>query len=362
MSTKQRVVVAMSGGVDSSVAAVLLKEEGYEVIGITMQLWPKEECGQSRDKSCCSLEGIRDARYVAQKIGAPFYVVDFHKEFKKFVIDYFIEQYLKGVTPNPCIVCNEQIKFDCLMKKAKDLGAAFIATGHYAISYYDEEVSRFILKESADKSKDQSYVLFSLSQEQLKSSLFPIGGYTKDKIRKFAKDFGLEFVHDKKDSQEICFVEDDYAKYLIKKAKVSVEPGDIVNKEGKVVGQHKGFPFYTIGQRHGLGIAHKEPLYVIEIDVAKNTITVGAKKDVYKKSLVVERLNWVLFEAPPKHFRAKAKIRYRHKKADAAISVLNENEVSVVFDEPQEAPTPGQAVVFYDGGLVIGGGWIKSAE
>lgn len=350
----------MSGGVDSSTAAALLKEEGYGVIGICMQLWPKEECGPKRDKVCCSLEGIRDARYVAQKLGIPFYVVDFHKEFKKFVIDYFIQQYLKGFTPNPCILCNEKIKFGILLNKAKELGADLVATGHYAVSYYDEKIKRFILKESVDKNKDQSYVLFSLSQKQLEYARFPIGEFTKDRIRKTAKDLDLEFVYAKKDSQEICFVEDDYNKYLVKKVKVKVSPGPILDKNGNVIGQHKGTPFYTIGQRRGLGIAYKEPLYVIKIDVVKNEIIVGTKKDVFKKELIADNLNWIPFDVPSKTFRAKAKIRYKHKKADATISVLNKDEVKVVFDEPQEAPTPGQAVVFYDGDAVMGGGWIKA--
>ncbi len=353
----------MSGGVDSSVAPALLKEEGYDVIGVTMQLWPKEDCGAARDRSCCSLEGIRDARYVAQKLGIPFYVVDFHKEFKIDVIDYFIRQYLKGLTPNPCVLCNEKIKFGVLIDKAKKLGAELVATGHYAVSYYDGDKNRYILKEGADKSKDQSYVLFSLSQEQLKRVKFPLGGFTKDKVRKIAKELNLEFVYAKKDSQEICFVEDDYARYITKKAKQKISHGAIVDKNGKILGQHKGTPFYTIGQRHGLGIAYKEPLYVIGIDVSKNEIIVGPKKDVFKKELVAEKLNWILFEDPPKKsFKAKAKIRYKHKKADAAISIIDENEAKVVFDEPQEAPTPGQAVVFYDGEIVMGGGWIKKVQ
>lgn len=359
---KQRIVVAMSGGVDSSVAAALLKDEGYEVIGITMQLWPKEDCGPGRDRMCCSLEGIRDARYVAQKLGIPFYVTDFHKEFKKFVIDYFIRQYLEGFTPNPCIVCNEKIKFGALMEKAKELGADLVATGHYAAVYFDDKSKRFVLREGLDKSKDQSYVLFGLSQEQLGSTRFPLGGITKDNVRKIAKGLGLELVHAKKDSQEICFVEDDYAKYLTKKAKVKIAPGPILNKDGEILGQHKGAPFYTIGQRHGLGITHKEPLYVIKTDVSKNQIVVGSKNDVLKKEFIAGNLNWILFAEPKKEFRASVKIRYKHPKAPASISVLDQNEVRVIFDEPQEAPTPGQAAVFYDDELVIGGGWIKKSD
>lgn len=344
---------------DSSAAAALLKEQGYDVIGITMQLWPKSECGAHSDKACCSLEGIRDARYVAQKLGIPFYVVDFHKEFKKSVIDYFVDQYTKGFTPNPCIACNEMIKFGALMDKAQKLGAELIATGHYAVSYYDEAKKRFCLKEGADKSKDQSYVLFNLSQEQLSRARFPVGGFTKDRIRKLAKDFKFDMVFDKKDSQEICFVDEDYNRYLTKKAKIKVMPGQILDKDGKVLGRHKGTPFYTIGQRRGLGIAHKEPLYVIKINVVTNEIIVGTKKDVFKKELTAGNLNWIMFEKPPRIFKAQAKIRYKHKKAAAKITMLDTGEAKVVFDEPQEAPTPGQAVVFYDKEMVTGGGWIN---
>ena len=344
---------------DSSVAAALLKERGCDVIGITMQLWPKSECGVHRDKACCSLEGIRDARYVAQKLGIPFYVIDFHREFKKSVIDYFVGQYTKGFTPNPCIACNEMIKFGALLDKAKKLGADLVATGHYAVSCYDEEIKRYVLKEGADKSKDQSYALFSLSQGQLSRARFPVGEFTKAKIRKIAKDLKFDMVFDKKDSQEICFVEDDYNKYLTKKAKIKVRPGLVLDEGGKVLGQHKGTPFYTIGQRRGLGIAYKEPLYVAKIDAEKNEIIVGTKKAVLKKELLANNLNWIMYDEPPKKIRAEAKIRYKHPKADATVSVISKNEVKVVFDEPQEAPTPGQAVVFYNGDMVIGGGWIS---
>jgi len=361
-SKDKKILVAMSGGVDSSLAAALLKKEGYDVIGMTFRMWPKEECGTSFGRACCSLESITRARAVAGDLGIPYYVVDFSKEFKDKVIDYFCSAYLKGLTPNPCIICNEKIKFGALLEKARSLGAAYVVTGHYAKIGFDKKSDRFLLKEGKDKSKDQSYFLFSLSQKQLGSAVFPLGDMTKDKARALAKRLKLR-TYDTASSQDICFVRDlNYAEYIKKKTGVEIKKGEIVDGKGNVLGSHKGIPFYTIGQRRGLGIAYKEPLYVTGIDIGRNRIMVGTKKDVLKKSLTAENLNWISIKELKKPIKVTARIRYNHKKAKATVTKTGENSVRVEFDEPQEAPTPGQAVVFYDKDTVVGGGWIKESK
>jgi tRNA-specific 2-thiouridylase len=356
---RERIAVAMSGGVDSSLAAALLLKEGYEVIGVTFRMWPKEECGASFGRACCNLEAVTRARAVAGDLGIPYYVFDFSEEFKAQVIDYFCEEYLKGFTPNPCVICNEKIKFGLLHEKALALDASLIATGHYADKGFNKKTGRFFLKEGLDKEKDQSYFLFSLSQEQLKYSVFPLAGYTKAKVRAAAKRFKIK-THDTASSQDICFIRDlDYAEYIKKKTGVAIKKGQIVDKAEKVLGTHKGIPYYTIGQRRGLGIAHSEPLYVIGIDRLKNRVIVGVKRDVLKNSLIAHRLNWITIKCIDKDLRVQAKIRYNHKAENATVSRLAEDLVRVDFDLPQEAPTPGQAVVFYNKGVVVGGGWIK---
>jgi len=358
-STDKRIAVAMSGGVDSSLAAALLKREGYEVIGLTFKTWPKEECGTSIGRACCNLEAITRARAVAESLKIPYYVLDLSEDFKKKVIDYFCAEYLKGFTPNPCIICNEKIKFASLFEKSKSLGANSIASGHYAKISFDKNKGRFILREGRDKRGEQSYVLFSLSQEQLGHVVFPLGDYTKKKTRAMAKRIGLA-TYDTASSQDICFVQEgNYADYIKKKTGVEIKRGEIVTGDGKVLGEHKGIPFYTIGQRRGLGIAYSEPLYVTGIDIKNNRITVGTKKDVLRKSLIAHRLNWVAIEGIDGTLKVMAKIRYNHKKAKASVTRLGADSVRVDFDEPQEAPTPGQAVVFYDKDVVVGGGWIK---
>ena len=356
---RRRVAVAMSGGVDSSLAAALLLKKDYEVIGVTFRMWPKEECGASFGRACCNLEAVTRARAVAGDLGIPYYVFDFSEEFKSNVIDYFCDEYLAGYTPNPCVICNERIKFGLLRKKALALGADLIATGHYADKGFNRRTGRFFLKEGVDPEKDQSYFLFSLSQEQLSHALFPLSDYTKRRVRAAAKKFKLK-THNTASSQDICFIQNlDYAEYIKKKTGVEIKEGDIVDKEGKVLGAHKGIPYYTIGQRRGLGIAYSEPLYVTDIDRSRNRVIVGLKRDVLKKSLLAHRINWMAIKDIDGQIRVKAKIRYNHKAEDATVSRVDRDLVRVDFDMPQEAPTPGQAVVFYNKGIVVGGGWIK---
>ncbi|MBN2452888.1 MAG: tRNA 2-thiouridine(34) synthase MnmA [Candidatus Omnitrophica bacterium] len=358
---KIKVVVGMSGGVDSSLAAALLKREGYDVIGVTFRMWPKDECGMSSPRACCSLDAVTRARAVAEDLGIPYYVVDFSREFKEEVIDYFCSEYLRGMTPNPCIICNMKIKFGHLLDKAASLGASYVATGHYARLGMDKASGRVLLKEGSDKDKDQSYFLFSLSQKQLKSAIFPLGGLTKAKTRALAKRLKIRS-HDTVSSQDICFTRDEkYADYIKKKTGVDIRGGDIVDKSGNVIGRHKGIHFYTIGQRRGLGIAHTEPLYVTSIDIEHNRLIVGIKEDIMKKSLIADRINWAAVSGMDKPVRVMAKIRYNHKKAEAIITKMPNGAVRVDFIEPQAAPTPGQAVVFYKKDVVIGGGWIREA-
>ena len=351
---KASVLVAMSGGVDSSVTAAILKEAGYEVIGATMKVWPKELCGQEKEKACCSLKDIEDARSVCGKLGIRHYVLNFETDFRKNVIDYFTDEYLSARTPNPCIICNEKIKFGSLLRKAQGLNCDFIATGHYARI---EINSSCRLKEAIDKTKDQSYVLFCLKKSLLKKILLPIGNLTKNDVRDKAKELGLG-VHDKPDSQEICFVPDnDYSGFITKYSNIRPQKGDIIDKAGKVLGWHTGFWNFTIGQRRGLGIAAKAPLYVTEIRPKQNIIVVGDAKDVKKKKFLVKNVNW-LARAAKKKQELEVKIRYNHKKALASVKDLGRNKAEVCFKEPQSAITPGQAAVFYKGEYVAGGGWI----
>lgn len=360
-SRRAKTAVAMSGGVDSSLAAAILKKKGHNLIGLTFRMWPKEECLESSPRPCCNLESIARARAAAVELDIPYYVLDFTVDFRKKVIDYFCEEYLKGRTPNPCVICNEKIKFGLLREKAKALGADLIATGHYARVDFDRKKNRYILRCGKDRDKDQSYFLFNLSQDQLAHAVFPLAGYTKAKARSAAKKYKLK-THDTISSQDVCFIRDlEYAEYIRKKTGLEIKEGDITDKDGNVFGRHKGIPFYTIGQRRGLGIAYSEPLYVTKIDVAGNRIIVGTKKDVLKKSLIAENMNWISREAPDKPIKVKARIRYNHRQRPAVARPYGKGRVRVDFDEPQESPTPGQAVVFYDKDIVVGGGWIKEA-
>jgi len=358
----KRVVVAMSGGVDSSVTAWLLKDEGYEVIGITMQVWPSNRLAEEAERfgGCCGLSAAEDAKRVANRLGIPHYVVNFKEIFAKKVIANFCEEYGEGRTPNPCIRCNRYIKFDALLKKAKELDADYIATGHYARIEYDSARKRYLLKRGVDQKKDQSYVLYVMTQGHLEHTLMPLSSYTKANVRKIARELKLP-VAEKKESQEICFIPDnDYGGFLKEYVPEAIKPGPIVNKEGRVLGGHRGIIFYTVGQRKGLGISAKEPLYVIAIDKERNALIVGTKREVCGDELIATDLNWIAIEKLMEPIEVRAKIRYLHQEAEAVIAPLRGGQrAHVKFREPQMAITPGQAVVFYDGDTVVGGGTIE---
>ncbi|MCP2520897.1 tRNA 2-thiouridine(34) synthase MnmA [SCandidatus Aminicenantes bacterium Aminicenantia_JdfR_composite] len=362
--SKKRVVVAMSGGVDSSVTAALLKERGYDVIGITYNLWPSEDSNfrKRRFETCCGFRARMDANQVAIKLNIPHYVADYREIFRKMVIEYFCNEYFEGKTPNPCIRCNQYIKFGYLFEHAKKLNADFIATGHYARIVYDKERKRYLLKKGIDPKKDQSYFLYVMTQEHLSKTLMPLGEFTKRKVREIARNLGLPVAW-KAESQEICFVPDgNYPQFLEKIRPNAIKPGPIINKKGEILGQHKGIIYYTIGQRKGLGIYSEKPLYVISIDKKSNTIVVGEEKDVYRHEFVVEQINWILEEKKNKPFKAKVKIRYLHPEAEAEITPMNHDTAYVRFLNPQRAITPGQSAVFYEGDIVIGGGIIKEVK
>ncbi len=361
--SKNKVMLGMSGGVDSSVAAACLLEKGYDVIGVTMQIWPDmDEDRQRTEGGCCSLSAVDDARRVADKLGIPYYVLNFKSVFEKTVIGYFIDEYLKGRTPNPCIACNRHVKFDAMLEKAVSMGIDYIATGHYARVEYDAARKRHLLKKSATSTKDQTYALYTLTQEQLGRTLMPIGDYTKEQVREKARKLGLT-VASKPDSQEICFVEDNnYGRFICENTDAAIKPGDFVDTEGNILGRHKGIVHYTVGQRKGLGIALGRPMYVVRIDTGSNQVVLGDEKEVFSGSFVAGDLNFISIEGLRAPMRLKAKIRYSAKEADALVCAEGNDKVRVIFDSPQRAVTPGQAVVFYEGDTVVGGGIIEKHE
>lgn len=353
-----KVIVAMSGGVDSAVAALLLKKEGYEVIGVTMQIWPQAE---DNTRACCSLEAVNDAQRVAWKLGIPHYVMNFRQEFEDKVIKEFCDEYMEGRTPNPCISCNKLIKFESLLRKAKALEADYIATGHYVRRELDARINKWILKTGIDDTKDQSYALYHMTQDQLASTLFPLGSYRKTEIRAIAKEEGL-IVADKAESQEICFVEGSYGDFLEKYRNIPSSPGDIIDSQGKKIGEHRGIYRYTIGQHKGLGLALGYPVYVTKIDPIQNIVQVGSNEELFQSSLVGENCSFISGNPPSDFLKVKAKIRYNALKVPAEIHRLGEHLIKVDFEEPQRAITPGQAVVFYQDDVVLGGATIKSHE
>ena len=354
----QKVVVGMSGGVDSSMAAALLKEQGYDVIGVTLQIWPSGDV--ETPKSCCSVSAIDDARRVAHQLGIPHYVLNFRSLFEEQVVSYFTEAYLQGQTPNPCLACNRYIKFGELLRKAQGLGADYIATGHYAQIIRDPDSKRFLLYRGADVSKDQTYVLYTLTQEQLAHTLFPLADYQKHQVRKLAHALGLSGVADKPDSQEICFVpNDDYAAFLRERAAERIVPGNFVDKRGNILGRHQGIVHYTVGQRKGLGVTFGKPMFVVGFNPERNEVVLGEGEEVFAPILWADDLNWIAIPELQGPLRVEAKVRYKAEPAPAWIYPEGKN-VRVEFDTPQRAVTPGQAVVFYQGNLVVGGGRIVS--
>lgn len=351
-----KALIAMSGGVDSSVAAYLMKEAGYECIGCTMRLYENEDAGVSRDQTCCSLDDVEDARSVAYRLGMPYYVFNFSDDFKEKIICKFINSYEMGRTPNPCIDCNRYMKFEKLHERAKILGCDKVVTGHYARIERDGE--RYLLKKAVDESKDQSYVLYSLTQEGLAHTAFPLGSLCKSETRKIAEEHGFINAH-KPDSQDICFVPDgDYARVIELNTGKKYEPGVFVDKQGNVLGRHRGIINYTIGQRKGLGISAAAPLYVCSIDKKNNTVVLGDDKDLYSDTLEADEFNWISGVVPASPVRCRAKIRYRQKEQPATAYPIGDDVVKIVFDEPQRAITPGQSAVLYDGDVVLGGGTI----
>ncbi len=351
----KKAIIAMSGGVDSSVAAFLIKERGFDCIGATMKLYDNADINISREKTCCSLDDVEDARAVANRLSIPYYVFNFKDEFREKVIDKFISTYENGGTPNPCIDCNRYLKFKKLFQRMNELQYDYVVTGHYA--QVVEENGWFYLKKGADASKDQSYVLYALTQEQLSHILLPLGTYSKAQIRELAEEQGFLNAR-KKDSQDICFVPDgDYAKFIEQYLGKSYPKGNFINKSGNVLGEHQGIIRYTNGQRKGLGVAFGRPMYVCDKNVKENTVTLCTNEELFSSELIADDFNWII-PNPANEIKCSARVRYNMKEQKATAYILDNNNVRVVFDEPQRAITKGQAVVLYDGDTVLGGGTI----
>lgn len=352
--SKPRVVVGMSGGVDSTVAAVILKERGYEVIGMTLSL-------STPASRCCSEEDVSDARRMARKLGIPHYVIPMHRPFRRHVIDYFIAEYKNGRTPNPCAVCNPMIKFGELMDKAGEVGAGLLATGHYAVIFRDKESGRFYLKRGREHGKDQSYFLARLSQEALSRTLFPVGSFSKKKIRDLARKFDLD-VAQKTESQDVCFIPDSgVARFLENQISRPLKPGPIKNKNGDVLGTHQGIAGYTIGQRKGLGISIGRPVYVTRIDTKSNTVFVGDEDELYHNACIVSDPNWIGMDVLTDSRESMVRIRYNHRPAPAILETEPDGRIMIHFQKAQKAITPGQLAVFYEGESVLGSAWIDTA-
>ncbi|MDE6925341.1 MAG: tRNA 2-thiouridine(34) synthase MnmA [Acetatifactor sp.] len=359
---KKKVVVGMSGGVDSSVAAYLLKEQGYDVLGVTMQIRQDEEETGGTNGGCCGLSAVEDARRVAEQLEIPYYVMNFKQEFQSCVVDYFVEEYLRGRTPNPCIACNRYVKWEALLQRCLGIGADYIATGHYA--RIDRlPAGRFAVRNSVTAAKDQTYALYNLTQEQLAHTLMPIGSYTKEKIREIAEAAGLPVAH-KPDSQEICFIpDDDYAGFIDRAAGTRVPgPGKFVDRDGRVLGVHRGITHYTIGQRRGLGLPMGERVFVTQIRPETNEVVIGSNDDIMTRTVVCDRVNYMAVEDLTSPVRVLAKIRYNHKGEYGQIEKFPDGRVLCTFERPVRAATAGQAIVFYDGEYVLGGGTISGVE
>ncbi len=359
---KKRVVVGMSGGVDSSVAAYLLKEQGYDVIGVTMQIWQDEnQCAVQEKGGCCGLSAVEDARRVAGELGIPYYVMNFKKEFRSQVMDYFVKSYQEGKTPNPCIACNRYVKWESLLRRSMEIGADYIATGHYARICQGVD-GRYAICNSVTAKKDQTYALYNLTQYQLAHTLMPVGEYHKEEIRQIAEKVGL-VVASKPDSQEICFIPDhDYGKFIEEDTGHPSLPGDFVTADGQVIGRHKGIIHYTVGQRKGLNLAMGHPVFVTEIRPETNQVVIGEAEDVFSRELVCEQINFMGWGDLKEPARVLAKIRYSHAGAPATIYREGEDRIRCIFDEPVRAVTPGQAAVFYEDGRIVCGGEIISCK